>query len=68
MGRILILYGIPHRKIVFPCNCEHGFRQQESRQKKGKSFLSLHANPLYLFHKQISKVYIYIINQRAPFG
>ena len=68
MGRILILYGIPHRKIVSPCSCENGFRQQKSRQKKGKSFLFLHANPLYLFHKQISKVYIYIINQRPPFG
>ena len=63
MGRIPILYGIPHRKIVFPCSCENGFRQQEKRQKKGKSFLSLHANPLYIFYKQIPKVCIYIINQ-----
>lgn len=46
MGRIPILYGIPYRKIVFPCSCENGFWQQENRQKKGKSFLSLHANPL----------------------
>ena len=63
MRRILILYGILHRKIVSLCSCENGFRQQEKRQKKGKSFLSLHANPLYIFHKQISKVCIYIINQ-----
>ena len=46
MGRIPILYGIPYRKIVSPCSCENGFWQQENRQKKGKSFLSLHANPL----------------------